>query len=164
MTKQMVVLALCMSVSGMAAEPDWQGVWTGTLKNFPARPDAQAVTVRREIGRLPQAGPADCTAFKTTYSESGVERGVKDYKLCRDKDAFYVDEGGGVRLAAQWLGDVLITPFKYDNLLLISILRLRGDVLEEEIYTMPDSESSKGVTPLTAKSLQRLELRRAPSR
>ena len=121
--------------------------------------------VIREIEHFPEIDNA-CSAFKTTYLENGVERAVKDYKFCRGKGAndLYFDEGGGVHLAAQWLGDVLVTPFKYDDLLLVSDLRLKGEVLEEEIYTIPDSDSHKGVAPLAAKNLQRLELRRRPAK
>jgi len=131
------------------------------LKNYPSRSDAPSVKVRREIQHFPEADNA-CSALKTTYVENGVERAVKDYKFCRGKgpNDLYVDEGGGVRLTAQWLGDVLVTSFKYDDILLVSLLRLRGDVLEEEIYTIPDSDSHKGVAPLVTKNLQRLELRR----
>jgi hypothetical protein len=123
------------------------------------------VKVIREIEHFPEIDNA-CSAFKTTYLENGVERAVKDYKFCRGKGAndLYFDEGGGVHLAAQWLGDVLVTPFKYDDLLLVSVLRLQGEVLEEEIYTIPDSDSHKGVAPLAAKNLQRLELRRRPAK
>lgn len=144
-----------------AGTPDFAGFWVGELKNYPPRPNAPSVTVKREIGPVPGVDHT-CSVFKTTYFENGVERGVKDYKLCRGKGAndLYFDEGGGVRLAAQLLGDVLVAPFKYDNLLLVSVLRLRGDVLEEEIYTIPDSDSRSGVTPLVAKTLQRLEFRR----
>ncbi|BDC50637.1 hypothetical protein F183_A29530 [Bryobacterales bacterium F-183] len=155
----------CLATVVFAAAPDFSGSWVGELKNYPPRPGAPSVTVKREIGPFPEADNT-CSTFKTTYFENGVQRGVKDYKLCRGKgpNDLYFDEGGGVRLDAQWLGDVLVAPFKYDKLLLISLLRLRGDVLEEEIYTVPDSDSNKGILPLAAKSLQRLELRRAATK
>jgi hypothetical protein len=155
------ILVVAGNASLSAGTPDFSGSWFGELKNYPPRPGAPAVNVKREIGQIPERDNS-CAAFKTTYIENGVERAVKDYKFCRGKGAndLYFDEGGGVHLAAQWLGDVLVTPFKYDNVLLVSVLRLRGDVLEEEIYTIPDSDAQKGVAPLAAKSLQRLELRR----
>jgi hypothetical protein len=161
-----VVVIVCLATASLhAGTPDFSGSWVGELKNYPARPDAPSVTVRREIGGFPEADNA-CAAFKTTYIENGVERAVKDYRFCRGKGAndLYFDEGGGVHLAAQWLGDALVAPFKYDDIVLVSVLRLRGDVLEEEIYTIPDSGSHKGVAPLVAKSLQRLELRRSPAK
>jgi hypothetical protein len=58
------------------------------------------------------------------------------------------------------IGDSLVSPFKYDNLLLISTMRLRGEVLEEEILTVDDKPATMGVLPMNAKSIQRLEFRR----
>jgi dipeptidyl aminopeptidase/acylaminoacyl peptidase len=139
----------------------WEGKWKGKLVNVPAKPDAVPVEVEREIGAFPTANNT-CSMFKTTYSESGVVKQVKDYKLCRGTgaDDIYVDEGDGVKLTARIVGDALITPFKYDNILLISTMRLRGDVLEEEILTVDDKPAVKGVLPMNAKSIQRIELKR----
>lgn len=139
----------------------WAGKWRGTLVNLPARANAPRVDVLMEIGGVPMADNT-CTAWRTTYSEGGVVKGVKDYKLCRGKgaDDLFVDEGNGIKLTARWIGDVLVTPFKYDNLLLITTNRLRRDVLEQEIITIDDQPAVKGVQPLKARSIQRIELRR----
>lgn len=140
---------------------EWAGTWHGTLVNLPGRPGATPVDVTREIGALPTAD-SSCATLRTTYRESGVVRGTKDYRLCRGAGStdWYVDEGDGIRLAARWLGDVLVSPFKYDTLLLISSTRVRGEVMEEEILTVDDQPAIKGVLPLRARSIQRLELRR----
>lgn len=139
----------------------WAGKWRGTLVNLPARANAPRVEVLMEIGGVPMADNT-CAAWRTTYSEGGVVKGVKDYQLCRGKgaDDLFIDEGNNIKLTARWLGDVLVTPFKYDNLLLITTNRLRRDVLEQEIITIDDQTAIKGVVPLTARSIQRLELRR----
>jgi hypothetical protein len=141
---------------------DWSGTWRGTLTSFPSRPNAPAIEVTREIGALP-AGDSTCATLRTTYREGGAVRAVKDYRLCRGAgaDDWYVDEGGGLTLAARWLGGALVSPFKYDNLVLVSTMRLRGDVLEEEILTVDDQPAIKGPLPLKARNVQRLELRRA---
>ena len=141
----------------------WAGKWHGTLVNLPLRQGATAVEVTLELGEFPQADKS-CAMWRTTYSEGGVVRQVKDYKLCRGTgaDDLFVDEGDGVKLTARWLGDVLVTPFKYDNLLLIASTRLRGNVLEEEILTVDDKPTGKGVQPLRPRGLQRLELKRIP--
>jgi hypothetical protein len=73
----------------------------------------------------------------------------------------YIDEGNDVRLAARWLGDVLVLPFKVNDYLLIASMRLRGEVLEEEIFTVMDKPAVAGVLPLEARSIQRLTLRRS---
>ncbi len=139
----------------------WEGKWSGKLTNLPARPDAPAVEVTREIGAFPSADNT-CSMWKTTYSEAGVVKQVKDYKLCRGTGAadLFVDEGNGIKLPARVLGDSLVSPFKYDNTLLISTVRLRGEVLEEEIITADDKPATSGVQPMQAKGIQRLELRR----
>lgn len=144
-----------------SAPGDWSGNWRGTLVNFPARPNAPTIAVTREIGALP-VRDSTCAALRTTYREGGAVRGVKDYKLCRGAgvDDWYVDEGGGLVLAARWLGDVLISPFKYDHLILVSTMRLRGDVLEEEILTVDDQPAIKGPLALRARGVQKMELRR----
>lgn len=139
----------------------WEGKWKGTLKNLPAKPDAPVVEVTREIGSFPTTDNS-CTMFKTTYSEGGVVKQVKDYKLCRGTGAedLFIDEGNGTKLTAKLIGDALVSPFKYGNSLLISTMSLRGETLEEEILTVDDKPAVSGVLPMNAKSIQRLELKR----
>ena len=43
-------------------------------------------------------------------------------------------------------------------------MRLRGDVLEEEILTFDDQPAIKGPLSLKARGLQRMELRRVPEK
>lgn len=139
----------------------WTGKWRGTLVNLPARPGAPVIDVLLEIGPLPAANKT-CATWRNTYSEAGVTKQVKDYKLCRGESAddLYLDEGGNVRLAARWMDDVLLIPFKYDKQLLISSTRLRGDTLEEEIMVIDDTDTSKGIQSLRPRSIQRLTYRR----
>lgn len=139
----------------------WEGKWTGKLTNVPVKPDAPQIEVTREIGPFPAADNT-CSMFKTTYSEGGVVKQVKDYKLCRGNGSadLFVDEGNGIKLPAKILGDALVSPFKFDNLLLVSTMRLRGEVLEEEILTVDDKPATSGVQPMQAKGFQRLEFRR----
>ncbi|MBK8151059.1 MAG: S9 family peptidase [Acidobacteria bacterium] len=141
----------------------WEGKWRGTLKNLPAKPDASAVEVEMEIGAVPVKDNT-CGIWKTTYLELGAVKQVKDYKLCRGTgaDDLYLDEGNGIRLAARIIGDSLVIPFKYDNLLIVSTTRLRGEVLEQEILTVEDKPAVKGALPMSAKGIQKLELRRVP--
>ncbi len=162
-----VLLFGCLSLVGaqekVAPRKSWAGKWRGTLTNFPIRPNAKPVEVLLEIGPLPETDNA-CATWRTTYSEGGVVKQVKDYKLCRGTgpDDLFIDEGGGVKLPARWIGDVLVSPFKYDTILLVSQMRLRGDVLEEEILTVDDKPAVKdGVQPMIPKGIQRLELKRA---
>lgn len=160
-----IVAALLAAMSTVTATaqvaPSLTGTWTGTLVNLPLKPDAPRIDVTMDIGPMPTADHA-CTPWKTTYREAGVIKQIKDYQLCRGAGAndLVIDEGGGVKLAARWIGDVLVSPFKYGKLLLVTETRVRGDVLEEEILTVDDQPATEGIVPLTPRSLQRLTLRR----
>jgi hypothetical protein len=164
----MVVVGLLACVSLRAQQPPtkapgWAGVWKGLLTNEPATPGAAAVDVTMELGSFPSAD-GDCATWRTTYSEGGVVRQVKDYKLCRGTgaDDLYLDEGG-VKLTTRWVGDVLITPFKIDNVLVVASVRLSGDVLEEEILTIDDKPPAPGMQALWPRGMQRLILHRVVS-
>lgn len=154
--------ALLGLVGLMAQTPDWAGTWKGSLENHPAREGAKAVEVVMELGEFPVVDGA-CAVIRNRYFEGGVEKQVKDYKLCRGKGAedLFVDEGGGLQLKARWMGGVLVTPFKYGKTLLVSTMRLWGEVLEEEILTVEDQAAVEGPLALRARGLQRLTLRRA---
>jgi dienelactone hydrolase len=139
----------------------WEGKWKGTLKNLPVKPEAPAVEVTMEIGAFPMVDNS-CGMWKSTYTEGGAVKQVKDYKLCRGTGAgdLYIDEGNGVKLTANWIGDALVSPFKSGNTLLVSTIRMRGEVLEQEILTVDDKPAASGVQPMSAKGIQRIELRR----
>jgi hypothetical protein len=156
-------LALLGASYGWCAELGWEGVWKGSLVNLPSRPGAKAVEVTREIGPWP-AGSESCAIFKTTYREEGQVRGVKDYRLCRTATPghYVLDEGGGLKLDADWLGDVLVSCFRMKNLLLTTTLRVREGVMEEEIVSLNDEAPGAGVQSLKPRNVQRLVLRRQP--
>ena len=140
----------------------WEGKWTGKLTNVPAKPESPSVDVTMEIGAFPTSDSA-CAQWKTTYTEAGRAPTVKDYKICRGSgaDDIYIDEGGGVRLTARVIGDSLVVPFKSGNVLLVSTMRLRGEVLEQEILTVDDKPATAGLQSMQAKGIQKIELRRA---
>ncbi len=153
-------------IAGAAAaqtgdRPDWAGRWEGTLLNLPLRPGAAAVTVTAEIGDWPSADKP-CTTWRRSYRSTQHPPMTKDYQLCRGtaEGEWVVDEGNGVRLSGRLLADVLVTPFKYGKLLLLTTTRLRGDVLEEEIFTVDDQPAIEGPLPLQARGIQRLSFRR----
>lgn len=148
-------------IASQAQAQDWTGTWQGTLVNLPLKSGAKPVDVLLEIGPWPKADQ-QCTMWRTTYSEAGVVRQVKDYKLCRGNGAsdLFFDENNGIKLPVQWLGDVLVTPFKYASQLLVTTTRLRGDTLEEEILSISDTPATTGVVALKATNLQRLTFKR----
>jgi hypothetical protein len=162
-----LILALAAAAAGDASPPpDWSGRWEGRLVNYPGRPDAPDVRIVRDIGHWPTVDNS-CTPFRTAYREAGVEKGVKDYKLCRGTGAasLYIDEGTvpegvDVRLPATLFGDTLVSAFKYRDLLLVVSTRVVGGVMTEDIVTAKDVPPGDGVTQLHTRSMQRLELRR----
>ena len=158
-----VVYIFCFASCALAQDA-WAGKWQGSLVNLPQRADAKPVEVTMELGGIPKADKT-CTPWRTTYSEGGVVKGVKDYQLCRGQgaDDLYIDEGGGLKLTARLFGDTLVSPFKYDDRLLVSYMRLRGDELEEDIFTADDKPAAKGVVTLVPRGIQRLRLRRVES-
>ena len=141
----------------------WEGKWRGTLRNIPTKPDAAKVEVELEIGRIPTADNT-CAMWKTSYLEDAVVKQVKDYKICRGTGAedLYIDEGNGVKLPSRVIGDAFISTFKTAGMTFVSTVRLRGEVLEQEILTIDDKPAGDGVSPLNAKSIQKIEVRRVP--
>jgi hypothetical protein len=87
--------------------------------------------VREKDGWLEK--PGDCRTWRTRHYETGVAKGLKDYRLCpTDSDRLFVDEGDGVTVDGKLLGDVLVSPFEYERTLLFTQNRVwrkvgRGD-------------------------------------
>ncbi|CAF2259818.1 unnamed protein product [Rotaria magnacalcarata] len=142
----------------------WNGTWYGSLTNYPMRLEFSSVNVLMEIGPYPTSDNM-CTLWRTTYSQDEKILSIKDYRLCRghgDDDVF-IDEGNDIKLETRWIGDLLITPFKYDNLFLISITQLDEDILKEEIIMIDDKPAINGVLSLHTRAIQRLEMKRLQS-
>lgn len=161
-----VFTTVALAASRLAAQdtrPDISGAWQGPLTNLPARAGAPSVDVTMEIWPLPTAD-SSCARWRTTFAEGGTVRQVKDYRFCRGAgaDDLYIDEGDGTRLTARWVGDVLVSPVKVGDVLLVSTIRLYGAFLEEEILTVQDRPAVRGVQPLVPRGIQRLVLRRRP--
>lgn len=141
----------------------WEGTWKGQLKLLPSKPDAPTTDVTMEIGAFPSAD-GQCTTWKTTYMEGSTIKSLKDYKLCRGNGAndLFMDEGNGVRLPGRVLGDAFVVTFKNDETVMVFTLKLRGEVLEQEILIVDDKPAAKGVVTMEPKGLQRIEFRRTP--
>ena len=140
----------------------WEGRWQGTLVNLPARANAKPVEVTLEVGPMPQADNT-CSPWRKTFVEAGGTPLVKDYQLCRGQgpEDWYVDEGNGVKLPGRWLGEVFLSHYKYDALVFFTSVRLRGDVVEDELLMADDKPVvPQGVQSLPAKLLQRVEFKR----
>jgi hypothetical protein len=104
----------------------------------------------------------NCTMWYATYRDEGRIVAVKDYQLCRrdsDQDLF-TDEGKGIILDSQWIGDQLITPYRVDNIIYIAIDRLRGDIFQEEIITVNDKDSTEKIQLLQTQTVYRTIMKR----
>ena len=142
----------------------WEGKWRGSLRDIPAKKDAPQIEVELEIGRIPTADNT-CAMWRTSYLEEAVVKQVKEYKLCRGTgvEDLFIDEGDGVKIPVKIIGDSLIATFKTAGMTFVSTTRLRGEVLEQEILTIDDKVAGEGVSPLNAKSIQKMEVRRVPA-
>ena len=142
----------------------WEGKWRGSLRDIPAKKDAPQIEVELEIGKIPTSDNT-CAMWKTSFLEDAVVKQVKDYKFCRGTgiEDLFIDEGNGVKIPVKIIGDSLIATFKTAGMAFVSTMRLRGESLEQEILTIDDKVAGEGVSPLNAKGIQKLEVRRVPA-
>ncbi|MDJ0653563.1 MAG: hypothetical protein QNJ40_05405 [Xanthomonadales bacterium] len=135
--------------------PRWHGVWTGSLQNLPLRPDPPQVEVILEVGVGDDADD-DCLIWRSTYSEGGEQRQVKDYRLCRKDDGrFVLDEQNGIVLELSVFGDVIYSAFQYGERTLVVRHAIDGRSMTEEIFfAHPERDALDQVQPLTGRGLQ----------
>jgi len=156
--------ALPVSGQSKAADevPAWEGVWEGELINIPPNPPFDGIHVTSELGKFPTVDDT-CSLFRNTYKEGTEVKQVKNYKLCRGTGPsdLFIDENNGLKLPARLFGGMLVTPFKYGETIFVSIMRLEGETLIEDIHMIEDKPSVKGALPLVPKRVQRLSFRRA---
>ena len=155
-------LALAVAIVGQSTDT-WAGKWRGELVNYPTKAGAPKVEVVREVGKLPSKD-GECAVFRTSYYEAGIKKATKNYELCLRAGDYAIDEGNGIVLSAGFLGGIFVAPFKYGSVLLVSVTRVEGDRMIEEIYTAEDRPAGKGVVALKPKALQKLVFQRVESR
>lgn len=142
-------------------KPDWSGTWRGLVHIYPPDAGPKDLEVTLELGSFPTA-ENNCTLWRGTFRKKGEVQVIKDYRLCRrnsDEDLF-TDERNGIILDTQWIGGALVTPYEVDNIFYMAINRLRGDIFEEEIYTVDDRSKSQGVQSLRTRAVYRTEMKR----
>jgi hypothetical protein len=125
---------------------NWTGTWNGVVEAYPDGELGSGWNVTLEIGLYPMVD-GSCTTWKSTFTENGAVQTVKDYRFCRGRGAtdLFIDEGDGVTIGAKWINDVLVSPFKYKDVIAVASMRLRGDILEEEILITDDKPAIKDV-------------------
>ncbi|CAF3735461.1 unnamed protein product [Rotaria sp. Silwood1] len=150
-----------MSASG-TVQTNWTGTWYGVVEAYPEGETGAGWNVTLEIGTYPIVGDS-CTIWRSIFTENGILQATKDYRFCRgrDPDDLFIDEGGGVKIAAQWINDVLVSPFKYKGVFAVSSMRMRGNILEEEILITDDNPSIENVVvSVRARSIHLMTMRR----
>lgn len=147
--------------SGMG-QTNWTGKWHGSVEAYPEGEIGNGWNLTMEIGIYPTSDNS-CTIWKSVMSEHGIVQTTKDYRLCRGCGAenLYIDEGGGVTIGARWINNVLVSPFKYQGVFAISSMRMRGDILEEEILITDDNPAVDGiVVSVPPRSIHLFQLKR----
>ncbi|CAM4836834.1 unnamed protein product, partial [Rotaria magnacalcarata] len=130
------------SESGIT-QSNWTGTWHGVLEAYPEGEQGSGWNVTLEIGLYPMTDGA-CTIWRS-----------------RGADDLFIDEGSGVTISAQWINDVLVSPFKYKGVFAVSSMRMRGDILEEEILITEDKPGIEDVVvSIRANSIHRMKMRR----
>jgi hypothetical protein len=155
-----------LMLAWQSPEVDWAGTWKGTLVNHPVRVKGRSVETMIEIGAFPKKD-GECAIWKSTFTIPGKPDVVKDYQLCRvNEEDLYFDDGKGTKLATQLIGGVLVTPYKGNSHVLVQVVRLRGDTLEQEIFTAQDRAAESGPKPtsLEPAAVQRIVLKRVLSK
>ncbi|CAF3652449.1 unnamed protein product [Rotaria socialis] len=150
-----------LSESG-TTQTNWTGTWHGVLEAYPEGEQGSGWNVTLEIGPYPMTDGA-CTIWRSTLLENNIRQGLKDYRFCRGRgaDDLFIDEGSGVTISAQWINDVLVSPFKYKGVFAVSSMRMRGDVLEEEILITEDKPGIEDVVvSIRANSIHLMKMRR----
>ena len=128
---------------------------------YPPEAGPTNLEVTLKLGPFPTVDN-NCTMWHSTFRREGKVEAIKDYRLCRrnsDEDLF-TDERNGIILDTQWIGGILATPYKADNVFYMAVTRMRGDILEDEIMTVNDTMASQGVQSLRTKVIYRTEMKR----
>lgn len=153
-----VATAVCAQIPS-----SWSGTWRGPLANLPLNAKSRAVETTLEIGAMPKEG--ECTTWRSTFTTPGKDPVVKAFKLCREEgyEHYRFELDDGYKLKARFVGGVLSVPHKYRSVVLIQMIRLRGDTLEQEILTAADRpEAEAGPQSLETMGLQRITFQRVP--
>ena len=69
--------------------------------------------------------------WQSITTKNDTVKATKDCRFCReiDIDNLYINEVVDIEIATQWINDVPISSFKYQDVFAVSSMRLRGDVL-----------------------------------
>ncbi|CAF1470077.1 unnamed protein product [Rotaria sordida] len=135
-----------MSASG-TVQTNWTGTWYGATEAYPKGTLGNGWNVTFEIGPYPMVDN-NCTMWRSIFKENGTIKLTKDNRFCREHgpdDLYIYDGSGGVKVAVQWIHNMLVSSFKYNGVFAVATMRMRGDILEEEILITGDNPAIKDV-------------------
>jgi len=150
-----------MSASG-TVQTNWTGTWYGVVEAYPEGEVGAGWNATWEIGAYPMVDDS-CTIWRAIYTENGTVQAIKDNRFCRgrDSDDLFIHESGGGKVAVQWINDVLVSPFKYQDVFTVASMRMRGDTLEEEILITDDNPGIQNVVvSVRAHSIHSIRMKR----
>ncbi|CAF1617767.1 unnamed protein product, partial [Rotaria sp. Silwood1] len=138
-----------MSASG-TVQTNWTGTWYGMTKAYPEGTLGTGWNVTFDVGPYPMVDNS-CTAWRSIFKENGTITLTKNNRFCRGHgpDDLYIEDGGsGSKVAVQWIHNVLVSSFKYQGVFAVASMRMRGDILEEEIIISGDNPAIENVMVL----------------
>ncbi|CAF1373932.1 unnamed protein product, partial [Rotaria sordida] len=135
-----------MSASG-TVQTNWTATWYGVIEAYPEGVLGNGWNVTFEIGPYPTVDNS-CTTWRSIFKENGTIKDTKDNRLCRGRgpDDLYIEDGrSGDKVAVRWIHNVLVSSFKFNGVFAVVSMRMRGDILEEEILITDDSPAIQNV-------------------
>jgi hypothetical protein len=150
-----------MDASG-TVQTNWTGTWHGMLEAYPEGEVGAGWNSRWEIGTYPRVDNS-CTIWRIIYTVNGTVQATKDNRFCRGRgsDDLFIAEGGGGKVAVQWINDMLVSAFKHTGVFAVARMRMRGDTLEEQILTTDDNPGIENVVvSVRAHSIHSIRMKR----
>ncbi|CAF4598425.1 unnamed protein product [Rotaria sp. Silwood2] len=135
-----------MSAPG-TVQTNWTGTWYGETEAYPEGAVGACWNVTFEIGPY-QMVDNSCATWRSVFKQNGTIKLTKDNRFCRGRgpDDLYIYEGNGSeKVAVQWIHNVLVSSFKYKGVFAVASMRMRGDILQEEILITDDKPAIKNV-------------------
>ncbi|UJR12916.1 hypothetical protein I4U23_017090 [Adineta vaga] len=158
----------CKNINGWpinssgTVQTNWTGTWHGIVDTYPKGELGYGWNVTWEIGTYPMIDNT-CTTWRAIYTENDVVQIDKNNQFCRGRDSndLFIRESGGGKIAVQQIHDELISPFKSQNAFVVVRMRMREDILEEEVLMTDDNPAIENViVSLRIQSVHKIKMKR----
>ncbi|MBW4676486.1 MAG: hypothetical protein KME52_21475 [Desmonostoc geniculatum HA4340-LM1] len=121
------------ALSSNSFPQNWQGTWSGIMRDRTVQRKSQTVPMTLRIKPLSQ-DPMRYT-WQITYG-TGAKKLVRNYELVAKNQSaghFAIDEKDGTLIDAWWLGDEFYSQFRVENRLLSTQYQLQNNRLHYEL-------------------------------